>query len=115
MVSCSCTANIMLHMNAETASLPSWNPQRFLTVAETMHGVSIGYDWFYHELSHSQRTAIEDGLYRAGLEVGLACWRLNCSWTPGIPDAGTCSRCWYATRSCMRAQHRVADLLTRPC
>jgi hypothetical protein len=27
------------------------DPKRFLTVAETMHAVSIGYDWFFHELS----------------------------------------------------------------
>jgi hypothetical protein len=90
-----------------------------------MHAVSIGYDWFFHELSercalnlrvecfaefsdsadwnetlsrfvslpsaHSQRTRVEDGLFRAGLGVGLACWRDNCSWTPGIPDTGNCS------------------------
>ena len=85
----------MIVANVEVAALPSWNPNRFLTVAETMHGVSVGYDWFYHELKDEQRTAIEDGLYRAGLGEGLACWRLNCSWTPGIPDTGNCSRCWW--------------------
>ena len=78
-----------------TAALADWDPKRFLTVAETMHAVSIGYDWFYHELSEDQRTLIEDGLFRAGLGVGLACWRDNCSWTPGIPDTGNCSGCWW--------------------
>ena len=77
------------------AALASWNPRRFLTVAETMHGVSIGYDWFYHVLTQPQKTLIEDGLYRAGLGVGLACWHDNCSWTPGIPDTGNCSGCWW--------------------
>ena len=80
------------------------------------HGVSIGYDWFYHELSHGpgrpgavkrpqrfpmkihfdgesvwargalngrkwrsparagERALVEDGMFRAGLGVGLACW-----------------------------------------
>ena len=78
-----------------TAALPSWNPKRFLTVAETMHGVSVGYDWFYPSLSKAQRTRIEDGLYQRGLGVGLACWHANCSWTPGIPDTGACSDCWW--------------------
>ena len=78
-----------------TAALASWDPRRFLTVAETMHGVSIGYDWFYHELTQAQKTLIEDGLFRAGLGVGLACWHDNCSWTPGIPDTGNCSGCWW--------------------
>lgn len=77
------------------SALASWDPKRFLTVAETMHGVSIGYDWFYHALTAEQRQQIEDGLYRAGLGVGLQCWRYNCSWTPGIPDTGNCSGCWW--------------------
>ena len=38
------------------ASLPSWDPKRFLTVAETMHGVSIGLIGFTMSLvMHSDR------------------------------------------------------------
>ena len=40
----------------------SWDPARFLTVAETMHGVAIGYDWFFDELSSHSRIVIEDAL-----------------------------------------------------
>ena len=31
------------------SQLDSWVPRRYLTVAETMHGVAIGYDWFCKE------------------------------------------------------------------
>jgi hypothetical protein len=73
---------------------------RFLTIAETMHGVSIGYDWFYDALTKEQRTTIEDGLYRDGLRIGMECYSYNCSWVPGIPGIGNCSSCWW-----IRATH----------
>lgn len=53
---------------------------RFLTIAETMHGVAIGYDWFYHDLSATQRATIEDGLFRCGLGAALTCYSYNCTW-----------------------------------
>ena len=74
---------------------PSWSPRRFLTVAETMHGVAVGYDWFFNELSLADRETIEDALVQQGINVGLACWAQNCSWTPGIANMGPCSSCWW--------------------
>lgn len=77
------------------AALDNWNPRRFLTVAETMHSLAIGYDWFFHVLSTAQRTAIEDGIYRNGLAVGMDCYAANCTWVPGIAGIGKCSTCWW--------------------
>ena len=77
------------------ARLDNWNPRRFLTVAETMQAVSIGYDWFYGALTAAQRVEIEDGLVRNGLSVGMACYHDNCTWTPGIAGVGNCSGCWW--------------------
>ena len=76
-------------------NVTSWNPTRFLTVAETMHGVAIGYDWFYDALPASTRAAVEDALVSRGLSVGVGCWRQNCTWIPGIPSAGNCTSCWW--------------------
>ena len=58
------------------AALPEWSQRtelgdiRFLTIAETMQGMSIGYDWFYDAMTKEERTQVEDGLYRAGLSAG---------------------------------------------
>lgn len=77
------------------AQLDSWNPKRFLTISETMHGVAIGYDWFYNEMSPHERSIIEDGLVRNGLAVGNECWEANCTWVPGIAGVGKCTNCWW--------------------
>ena len=77
------------------AHLEDWNPKRFLTVAETMQAVSIGYDWFYSELSADQRAEIEDGLYKNGLSAALQCYSYNCTWVPGIASVGKCEHCWW--------------------
>lgn len=78
-----------------TVSAADWVPRRFLTVAETMHGVAIGYDWFYHDLPAATRTTVEDGLVRLGIRLGLGCWHQNCSWVPGIASTGACQSCWW--------------------
>lgn len=48
-------------------------------VSNYRQGVSIGYDWLYHALNQSVRTEIEDGLYRAGMAVGMNCYKANCT------------------------------------
>ena len=62
------------------AQLTNWNPKRFLTVAETMHSLAIGYDWFYESLTPAQRTTIEDGIFQNGVAVGMGCYADNCTW-----------------------------------
>lgn len=83
------------------AKMEAWSQRtelgdiRFLTLAEMMQGVAIGYDWFYHELTDAQRTTIEDGLFRNGLSHSMRCYAYNCTWVPGIPSSGNCSSCWW--------------------
>ena len=76
------------------AAMGNWT-WRFLSVAETTHALSIGYDWFYHDLTPSQRAGIEDGIARLGLERGRQCYLYNCTWIPGIPGVGNCTNCWW--------------------
>ena len=81
---------------ARVAKLSSWNPSvsaanplgRFLTVAETMHGMAIGYDAFYDALNNTQRVAVEDGLYRNGVAAGLRCWEFCTPSVLAVPAAG---------------------------
>ena len=42
-------------------AMPAKKSKRFLTVAETMHAVAIGYDWFYDALSLEQQKAVQAG------------------------------------------------------
>lgn len=44
-----------------------WNPSHFLDVAEMMHGVAIGYDWLYKDLSAGDRETIRLALREKGL------------------------------------------------
>lgn len=44
-----------------------WNPSHFLDVAEMLHGVAIGYDWLYHDMTQADREVIRDGIKKHGL------------------------------------------------
>ncbi len=44
-----------------------WNPTHFLDVAEMLHGVAIGYDWLYADMSRADREAIREGIKKHGL------------------------------------------------
>ena len=44
-----------------------WNPSHFLDVAEMLHGVAIGYDWLYADLSKSDREILREGMKKHGL------------------------------------------------
>ena len=67
-------------------------PKRFLTVAETMHGVAIGYDWFFDDLSAATRAEVEDALAGLGIAVGTRLLAQNCTWTPGVAGTGRAPR-----------------------
>jgi hypothetical protein len=78
------------------SQLKSWNPKRFLTVAETMHAVAIGYDLFYHELTSAQRAAIEQALFTLGIQEGISCHEKQCEWNPlGPQPRAECQECWW--------------------
>lgn len=51
-----------------------WNPSHYLDTAEMMHGIGIGYDWFYNDLSDAQRKTIRDGLWQHGLRLSYAAY-----------------------------------------
>ena len=51
-----------------------WNPSHYLDTAEMMHAVGIGYDWFYNDLSESQRRTIREGLWQHGLRLSHAAY-----------------------------------------
>lgn len=44
-----------------------WNPSHFLDVAEMLHGVAIGYDWLYADLSKADREILREGMKKHGL------------------------------------------------
>lgn len=46
------------------AAFSDWNPTHFLDVAEMTMGVSIGYDWLYHELPETSRAAIKQAILK---------------------------------------------------
>ncbi|MEJ7740087.1 MAG: heparinase II/III family protein [Chitinophagaceae bacterium] len=53
------------------AAFSDWNPTHFLDVAEMTMGVSIGYDWLYHELPETSRAAIKQAILKKGIEPSL--------------------------------------------
>ena len=53
------------------SALPNWYPEHFLTVAEMLTGLSIGYDWLYNELSADDRQTIKNAIVKNGLRPGL--------------------------------------------
>ena len=44
-----------------------WNPSHYLDVAEMLAGVSIGYDWLYHQLTDSTRTLVRRAIIEKGI------------------------------------------------
>lgn len=45
-----------------------WNPSHFLDVAEMLNGVAIGYDWFYNDMSKTDREYFRTKIKEKGLE-----------------------------------------------
>ena len=52
-----------------------WNPSHFLDTAEMTHAVGIGYDWLYSVLTSEQRTTIESGALKMGLDAGITAYK----------------------------------------
>jgi hypothetical protein len=51
------------------ANFSNWNPPHFLDTAELSHGMAIGYDWLYHDLSVADRRLVERGILRHGFDA----------------------------------------------
>ena len=62
-------------------NFPSWQPTKFLCVAEMTHAFAIGLDWIYDYWSASRLSAIRDAIVNKGLNPGLAAYDANEWWT----------------------------------
>ena len=67
------------------ANFSDWNPHHFLDVAEMTHTIAIGYDWFYNELTDSQRLLLETVLEKKGFQPALKAYADKAFWTT-YPD-----------------------------
>ena len=59
----------------------SWQPSKFLCVAEMTHAFAIGMDWFYHYWSASRLTAIRSAIVNKGFNPAIADYDGNEWWT----------------------------------
>jgi Heparinase II/III-like protein/Bacterial Ig domain/PA14 domain len=62
-------------------NFPSWQPSKFLCVAEMTHAFAIGMDWFYHYWSSSRMTSIRNAIVNKGFNPGIAAYDGNEWWT----------------------------------
>ncbi len=62
-------------------NFPSWQPSKFLCVAEMTHAFAIGMDWFYHYWSASRMTSIRNAIVNKGFNPGIADYDGNEWWT----------------------------------
>ena len=56
----------------EVLAFPDWNPKHFLDVAEFSLAVAVAYDWLYNDIDAEERSRIEAGLVKLGIEPSLA-------------------------------------------
>jgi hypothetical protein len=59
----------------------SWQPSKFLCVAEMTHAFAIGMDWFYHYWSASRLSAIRNAIVSKGFNPAIADYDGNEWWT----------------------------------
>ena len=62
-------------------NFPSWQPSKFLCVAEMTHAFAIGMDWFYHYWSASRMASIRNAIVNKGFNPGIAAYDGNEWWT----------------------------------
>jgi len=61
-------------------SFKDWNPPHFLDVAEMAHGVGVGYDWFYDQLSDAERATIRKALVEMAFTPALETYAKPTGW-----------------------------------
>ena len=62
-------------------NFPSWQPSKFLCVAEMTHAFAIGLDWFYHYWSASRLSAIRSAIVSKGFDPAIDAYNRNEDWT----------------------------------
>jgi hypothetical protein len=60
-----------------------WNPPHFLDVAEMGHGMAIGYDWFFDQLSASERSTVRKAILEKAIMPGLEVYAKPTGWHRG--------------------------------
>lgn len=64
-------------------SFKDWNPSHFLDVAEMAHGVGVGFDWFYDQLSENERATICKALVEMAFKPALEVYAQPKGWHRG--------------------------------
>lgn len=64
-------------------SFKDWNPSHFLDVAEMVHGMAIGYDWFYDELDESERAQVRQAILDKAFAPALLVYAKPSGWHRG--------------------------------
>jgi len=64
-------------------SFKDWNPSHFLDVGEMVHGMAIGYDWFYDQLSESERTRIRQAILDKAFAPAMLVYARPSGWHRG--------------------------------
>ena len=62
---------------AAAVKMEDWNPAHFLDTAEILMGISLGYDWLYHELTPAERTAIRTAIVEKGLKPAQKIYQVS--------------------------------------
>ncbi|MBC7785434.1 MAG: heparinase II/III family protein [Burkholderiales bacterium] len=62
-------------------SFPDWQPDNFLSTAEMMNAVAIGYDWLYDTLSPKERRTVARAIIDYGLEPAMEAYTSSGGWT----------------------------------
>lgn len=61
-------------------SFKDWNPSHFLDVGEMAHGVGVGYDWFYDQLSDTERSTIRKALVEMAFQPAQERYAMPNGW-----------------------------------
>ncbi len=72
---------------AAAVKMEDWNPAHFLDTAEILMGISLGYDWLYHELTPAERTAIRTAIVEKGLKPAQKIYQVE--FNPARSYGGT--------------------------
>lgn len=66
---------------AAAAAFPDWNPESFLSTAELLHGLAVGYDWLHDHLDDGRRALVANAVLDLGLRPALAAHAAGAFWT----------------------------------
>ena len=61
-------------------SFTDWNPSHFLDVAEMAHGMAVGYDWFFDQLTEAERVKVRESIKEKAFVPALAVYAKPTGW-----------------------------------